>query len=154
MRALGVTVWSMREYEADDALATGAARFGDQVEQVRILTPDKDLGQCLSGARVVQVDRIRSATIDEAALLARRGIGPASMPDFLALVGDDADGIPGMPGFGEKTASALLGAYVHLEQIPARAARGRGRSAARRSSPRSSRRAARRRCSTGGSRRS
>ncbi len=117
-RALGVTVWSMREHEADDALATGAARFGGQVEQVRILSPDKDLGQCLSGRRVVQVDRIRGREIDEAALLDRRGIRPQSVPDWLALVGDDADGLPGLTGFGEKTASALLARYLHLEAIP------------------------------------
>jgi 5'-3' exonuclease len=94
-------------------------RFRDEVEQVRILTPDKDLGQCLCGSRVVQVDRIRGLEIDEAALLARRGIRPESVPDFLALVGDDADGIPGLRGFGEKTASALLARHVHLEGIPA-----------------------------------
>ncbi len=123
VRALGVTVWSMREHEADDALATGAARFRDRVDQVRILTPDKDLGQCLSGQRVVQVDRLRGRELDEAALLARRGIRPESVPDFLALVGDDADGIPGLVGFGEKTASALLAAHVHLEDIPGDPAR-------------------------------
>jgi 5'-3' exonuclease len=121
-RALGVTVWSMREYEADDALATGALRFRDAVEQVRILTPDKDLGQCVRGRRVVQVDRMRDRDVDEEALLARRGIRPESVPDFLALVGDDADGIPGLAGFGEKTAAALLGKHVHLEQIPKEAA--------------------------------
>jgi 5'-3' exonuclease len=118
-RSLGVTVWSMRDFEADDALATAAGLFRDQVDQVRILTPDKDLGQCLAGRRVVQVDRVRKKEIDEAALLARRGILPESVPDYLALVGDDADGIPGIAGFGEKTASALLGRYVHLEAIPA-----------------------------------
>ncbi len=117
-RALGLTIWSMRDFEADDALATGAARFRDAVEQVRILTPDKDLGQCLCGRRVVQVDRVRDREIDEAALLSRRGIRPESIPDFLALVGDDADGIPGLPGFGEKTASALLARFVHLEEVP------------------------------------
>ncbi len=122
-RALGVTVWSMREFEADDALATGAARFRDQVNQVRILTPDKDLGQCLSGRWVVQVDRLRGREIDEEALLARRGIRPESVPDWLALVGDDADGIPGLPGFGEKTASALLARHLHLEHVPADPAR-------------------------------
>jgi 5'-3' exonuclease len=122
-RALGVTVWSMREFEADDALATGVARFRDAAEQVRILTPDKDLGQCLSGSRVVQVDRIRNRVIDEEALLARRGIRPESVPDYLALVGDDADGIPGLPGFGEKTASRLLAEHVHLEHIPGDPAR-------------------------------
>ena len=119
VRALGVPVWSMRELEADDALASAAARFGLEVEQVRILTPDKDLGQCLEGQRVVQVDRIRDRVLDEAALLARRGIRPESVPDFLALVGDAADGFPGLAGFGEKTAGALLGRHDHLEQIPA-----------------------------------
>jgi len=118
-RALGVTVWSMREFEADDALATGAARFAPAVDQVRILTPDKDLGQCLVGRRVVQVDRMRGKEIDEEALRTRRGIAPESVPDFLALVGDDADGIPGLPGFGERTAAVLLGRHLHLEDIPA-----------------------------------
>jgi 5'-3' exonuclease len=118
VRALGITVWSMREWEADDALATAARRFRDEVEQVRILTPDKDLGQCLAGSRVVQVDRIRGKEIDETALRERRGIQPESVPDFLALVGDDADGIPGIAGFGEKTASLLLGQFLHLEAIP------------------------------------
>jgi 5'-3' exonuclease len=117
-RALGLVVWPMDRHEADDALATAAARFRDEVEQVRLLTPDKDLSQCLSGARVVQVDRLRGAVIDEAALRARRGFGPASVPDFLALVGDDADGLPGLPGFGERTASALLAAFPSLETIP------------------------------------
>jgi 5'-3' exonuclease len=121
-RAAGVTVWSMREFEADDAIASAAARFGGGVEQVRILSPDKDFGQCLDGARVIQVDRIRSRILDEAHLRVRRGIAPASVPDWLALVGDDADGIPGLPGIGEATASALLGAYGHIEEIPARAA--------------------------------
>jgi 5'-3' exonuclease len=118
VRALGVTVWSMREHEADDALATAAARFAAEVEQVRILTPDKDLGQCLDGQRVVQVDRMRQRTIDEAALRERRGVAPASVPDFLALVGDDADGIPGIPGFGEKTAATVLARFGRLEGIP------------------------------------
>jgi 5'-3' exonuclease len=118
VRALGVTVWSMKQWEADDALATGAARFRDQVEQVRILTPDKDLGQCLRGEKVVQVDRRREKEITEATLRAEKGIGPESIPDWLALVGDDADGIPGLPGFGEKGAAALLGVYKKLEAIP------------------------------------
>jgi 5'-3' exonuclease len=122
-RALGVTVWSMRDFEADDALATGARRFRDDVEQVRILTPDKDLGQCLAGKRVVMVDRIRNREIDEGTLLGRRGIRPESVPDYLALVGDDADGIPGIPGFGEKTTSRLLAEHVHLEHIPTDSAR-------------------------------
>jgi len=118
VRALGVTVWSMREFEADDALATGAIRFRDAVDQVRIVTPDKDLGQCLSGRRVVMVDRVRNRELDEEALLARRGIRPESVPDYLALVGDDADGIPGLTGFGAKTAATLLAQHVHLEDIP------------------------------------
>jgi 5'-3' exonuclease len=121
MRAIGVVVWSMDEWEADDALATAAERFWQEVEQVRILTPDKDLGQCLQGERIVQVDRMRKKVIDEAALLAARGIAPASVPDWLALVGDTADGIPGLPGFGAKTAAALLHEYGRLEGIPPRA---------------------------------
>jgi 5'-3' exonuclease len=116
--SIGVTVWSMREYEADDGLASGARRFRDQVEQVRILTPDKDLGQCLFGDRVVQVDRRQKKVTSEPAFRAERGFGPASMPDFLALTGDRADGIPGLAGFGKKSAGLLLGAYGRLEQIP------------------------------------
>ena len=122
MRAIGVVTWSMKAWEADDALATAAARFRDAVEQVRILTPDKDLGQCLRGDHVVQVDRMRRKVIDEAALLAARGIAPAHVPDYLALVGDTADGIPGLRGFGEKTAAALLRAYGSIDAIPQRAA--------------------------------
>ena len=123
VRAIGVTVWSMNEYEADDALASGARRFRDEVEQVRILTPDKDLGLCLQGERVVQVDRRQRKLIDESRFRAERGFGPHSMPDFLALAGDSADGFPGLPGFGKKAASLLIGAYQHLERIPADANR-------------------------------
>jgi len=119
VRALGVTVWSMREHEADDGLATGARRFADQVGQVRILTPDKDLAQCLRGDRVVQIDRRQKKLTDEATFRATRGFAPASVPDFLALTGDTADGIPGLAGFGEKSAAMLLGAYPRLEDIPA-----------------------------------
>jgi 5'-3' exonuclease len=118
LRAIGMAVWSMRDFEADDALATGAARFAGEVEQVRILTPDKDLGQCLRGTHVVQVDWRGKSVVDEEALLRRRGIRPPSIPDLLALTGDDADGIPGLPGFGEKSASALLAKFIHLEHIP------------------------------------
>jgi 5'-3' exonuclease len=118
VRSLGIVVWSMREYEADDALATAARRFAPEVAQVRILTPDKDLGQCLCEDRVVQVDRQRQKTTNEAAFRAARGFPPASMPDFLALTGDSADGIPGLPGFGEKTAATLLGVYERIERIP------------------------------------
>lgn len=122
VRALGVVVWSMREYEADDALATAARRFAPEVDQVRILTPDKDLAQCLCESRVVLVDRLRQKTTDEAAFRAARGFAPASMPDYLALTGDSADGIPGLPGFGEKSAALLIGAYGQLERIPEQAA--------------------------------
>lgn len=121
--ALGMAVWSMKDFEADDALATAAARFAGEVEQVRILTPDKDLGQCLRGNHVVQVDWRAKAVVDEDALLRRRGVRPRSIPDLLALTGDDADGIPGLPGFGEKSASALLARFVHLDEIPTDPAR-------------------------------
>lgn len=132
MEALGVTVWSMDRWECDDALATGAARYRDRVEQVRIMTPDKDLGQCVTGTRVVQVDRMREKEYDEAAIRALRGVAPRSIPDLLALIGDDADGIPGIPGFGAKTAAALLAQFETIEQIPLdpatwpRAVRGAG----------------------------
>jgi 5'-3' exonuclease len=122
VRALGVRVWSMKEHEADDALATAAARFAPEVEQVRLLTPDKDLAQCVVGQHVVQVDRMRERVVDEAGVRMARGVGPESIPDLLALVGDAADGIPGLPGFGEKGAAALLGAYVYLDAIPPDAA--------------------------------
>jgi len=118
VRGAGIVVWSMKKFEADDALATAAARFGPKVGQVRLFTPDKDLGQCIVGRRVVQVDRMREREIDERALVALRGVRPASIPDWLALIGDDADGIPGLPGFGEKSASALLARFGHLEAIP------------------------------------
>ena len=116
--ALGVTVWSMQRHEADDALATAAVRFVDQVDQVRILTPDKDLGQVVSGERIVQIDRLRDRHYDEAGVVERSGVPPASVPDLLALVGDTADGIPGLPGFGAKSAAAVLTRYGHLEAIP------------------------------------
>ncbi len=117
-RALGLRVWSMDEYEADDAIATGAARWAEQVDQVRLMSPDKDFGQCLRGQRVVQVDRRRQKVLDEEGLRRQRGFGPESIADFLALVGDDADGLPGLPGFGEKTAAALLARWRHLDAVP------------------------------------
>ena len=117
-RAVGVVVWSMDRYEADDALATAARIYAPSFEQVRILTPDKDLGQCLRGNAIVQVDRIRQKEIDEDAMRAAKGVAPASIPDFLALVGDTADGIPGIPGWGEKSASTLLAHYGSLDLIP------------------------------------
>ncbi|MBS1149479.1 MAG: polymerase [Myxococcaceae bacterium] len=118
--ALGVVVWSMNEFEADDALAAAAAKFAQdpRVSQVRILTPDKDLGQCLRGERVVQVDRMRSKLITEASQRAEKRLEPESVPDFLALVGDTADGIPGIDGWGEKGTAEVLATYRHLEQIP------------------------------------
>jgi 5'-3' exonuclease len=118
VRAIGVTVWSMQEHEADDALASGARRFAGEVGQVRIISPDKDLAQCLRDDRVVQVDRRQRKVTDEATFRGARGFAPTSVPDFLALTGDTADGIPGLPGFGEKGASLLVGAYEHLEAIP------------------------------------
>jgi 5'-3' exonuclease len=118
VKALGVVVWSMDRFEADDALATAAARWRGEVDQVRIMTPDKDLGQCIDGQRVVVVDRMRRKVIGEEELFEKRGIRPAHVPDWLALVGDTADGIPGLEGFGEKTAAALLRKYDHLEAIP------------------------------------
>ena len=118
VRALGVVVWSMREWEADDALATGARLYADQVDQVRIMTPDKDLAQCLRGERVVQIDRRQRKLTDEATYRATRGFAPTSVPDYLALTGDTADGIPGLAGFGDKGASLLIGAYEHIEAIP------------------------------------
>ena len=119
IRAIGVTAWSMREYEADDGIASGARRFLDEVEQVRILSPDKDLGQSIVGDKVVQIDRRQRKLTNESAFRAERGFAPQSMPDYLALTGDSADGFPGLPGFGKKSAGTLIGAYGHLEQIPA-----------------------------------
>jgi 5'-3' exonuclease len=116
--ALGVAVWSMDRYEADDAMATAAVRWADAVEQVRVLTPDKDLGQVVRGERIVQVDRLRAKRYDEAGVVDRLGVRPPSVPDYLALVGDTADGIPGLPGFGAKGAAAVLTRYAHLEAIP------------------------------------
>jgi len=121
--ACGVAVWSMKDFEADDALASGAAVFADAVEQVRILTPDKDLGQCVKKQKVVQVDRMRGKELDEEAVTALRGIPPPLIPDWLALVGDSADGIPGLEGFGEKGAAAVLRAFGPLEAIPTDARR-------------------------------
>lgn len=118
--ALGVVVWRMVDFEADDALATAAVRFAKdpRVDQVRILTPDKDLGQVLQGERVVQVDRVRQKLVTEATLWRDKHLRPPSVPDFLALVGDTADGIPGLDGWGEKSTADVLAVYPHLEDIP------------------------------------
>ncbi len=118
--ALGLVVWSMVEFEADDALATAAARFAatSNVEQVVICSPDKDLAQCVRGSRIVCFDRMRRRVIDEAAVFEKFGVSPESIPDWLALVGDSADGFPGVPRWGSKSASALLARYGHLDAIP------------------------------------
>ena len=119
--ALGLRVWSMIEFEADDALATCAAALRDdrQVEQIVIASPDKDLAQCVRGAKVVMLDRLRQTTLDEPGVHAKFGIGPASIPDWLALVGDDADGIPGVPRWGARSAATVLARWIHVEDIPA-----------------------------------
>lgn len=118
--ALGIVTWRMIEFEADDALATAAARFArePEVEQVLILSPDKDLMQCVSGERVVCWDRMRERVFAEPDVLEKLGVRPASIPDYLALVGDSADGIPGIPRWGKKAAATLLAHYAHLEAIP------------------------------------
>jgi 5'-3' exonuclease len=118
--ALGMAVWSMVEFEADDALATAAARFADDpaVEQVVIASPDKDLTQCVRGTRVVCADRMRKKALDEAGVVAKFGVPPASIPDWLALVGDSADGYPGLPRWGAKSASAVLARWQHIDRIP------------------------------------
>jgi 5'-3' exonuclease len=120
LRAMGVTVWAMTEFEADDALASAVrvACEDRRVHQVRLLTPDKDLGQCVSGRRVVQVDRKNDTTIDEDCVRAKFGIGPESIVDYLALVGDSADGFPGLSGWGAKSASTLLSKYGDIMSIP------------------------------------
>ncbi len=121
LEALGVTTWAMVEWEADDALGAAAAvaAADERVEQVIICTPDKDLGQCVSGTRVVQLDRRKQVTVDEAGVREKFGVGPASIPDYLALVGDTADGFPGLAGWGAKSASTVLARWEHLEAIPA-----------------------------------
>ena len=120
LATMGVVVWPMVEFEADDALAAGAvaAARDKQVERVIICTPDKDLAQCVSGTRIVQLNRRTGATIDETGVIAKFGIPPASIPDYLALVGDTADGYPGLDGWGAKSAAAVLSRYGHFEAIP------------------------------------
>jgi 5'-3' exonuclease len=120
LRALGITTWPMVEDEADDGLATGTARYiGDpRVEQIVICSVDKDLGQCVQGRRVVLRDRMRRVTYDEDGIRAKFGVGPKSIPDYLALVGDSSDGYPGLPGWGSKSAAAVLQRWIHLEDIP------------------------------------
>jgi 5'-3' exonuclease len=121
LSALGIVVWRMVEFEADDALAAAAKAAADdpRVERVIICTPDKDLAQCVRGTRVVQLDRRKNITRDELGVVAKFGVEPASIPDYLALVGDSADGFPGLPGWGAKSAAAVLAKFNHLESIPA-----------------------------------
>ena len=118
--ALGIVVWRMVEFEADDAIATAAHMWADApgVEQVVICSPDKDLAQMVRGARVVSLDRRRNALLDADGVIAKFGVAPSSIPDYLALVGDAADGIPGVPRWGAKSAAQVLGEYRHIEAIP------------------------------------
>ena len=118
--ALGIVVWRMVEFEADDAIATAAHMWADApgVEQVVICSPDKDLAQMVRGARVVSLDRRRNTLLDADGVVAKFGVAPASIPDYLALVGDAADGIPGVPRWGAKSAAQVLGEYKHIEAIP------------------------------------
>lgn len=118
--AAGVSVWPMVEFEADDALAAGAsaAASDSRVERVLICTPDKDLAQCVVGERVVQLDRRKRVTVDESGVIRKFGVAPASIPDYLALVGDAADGYPGLPGWGPKSSASVLARFGHLESIP------------------------------------
>ena len=117
-RSLGVPVWGMIEFEADDAMASGAHLFSPQVDRVVLVSPDKDLTQCVSGRRVVTFDRRKNQVLDADGVVAKFGVQPASIPDYLALVGDAADGIPGIPAWGAKSSATVLGHYRHLEFIP------------------------------------
>jgi 5'-3' exonuclease len=121
LTAAGFTVWAMVEYEADDALGAAAkvAEFDERVEQVQIVTPDKDLGQCVRGTRVVQYDRRKREIVDREAVIAKFGVPPESIADYLALVGDAADGFPGLPGWGAKGAAAVLARFGSIDAIPA-----------------------------------
>jgi 5'-3' exonuclease len=120
LRALGVVVWPMVDFEADDALAAAAAMAAAdaRVERVLVCTPDKDLAQCVRGDRVVQLDRRTREQRDESGVRQKFGVSPTSIPDWLALVGDSADGYPGLPGWGPKSAAAVLARYRHLEEVP------------------------------------
>lgn len=118
LEAMGVRVWKMTKYEADDALAAAAKEASAYAEQVVICTPDKDLAQCVVGDLVVQLDRRRNITLNEASVIAKFGVKPGSIPDYLALVGDSADGYPGLPGWGSRTAAAVLSRFGRIEEIP------------------------------------
>ena len=123
IEALGIVLWPMVEYEADDAIAAAAVRWRDDptVDRILVCTPDKDMAQLVSDSRVVLWDRRRGLTYDDDGVRAKWGVGPASIPDWLALVGDSSDGYPGLPGWGAKSAAGVLSRYEHLEDIPARA---------------------------------
>jgi 5'-3' exonuclease len=120
LQSMGILVWPMAEFEADDALASAAAKAAqdERVQQVFICTPDKDLSQCIVGTRIVQLDRRKNAIRDEAGVIEKFGVKPASIPDYLAVVGDSADGYPGIAGWGAKAATSVLSRYLHLEAIP------------------------------------
>ena len=120
LSAAGLVVWPMIEFEADDALAAAAmaAATDPRVDRVIICTPDKDLAQCVSGSRVVQLNRRTRTLLDEAAIVQKFGVLPCSIPDYLALVGDSADGYPGLPGWGAKSSAAVLAKFLHLESVP------------------------------------
>ena len=120
LTASGIVVWPMVEFEADDALAAGAVASArdERVERVIICTPDKDLAQCVRGSRIVQLNRRTRVTLDEAGVVQKFGVSPPSIPDYLALVGDAADGYPGLKGWGAKSSAAVLAKFVHLESIP------------------------------------
>src|SRR5258707_1762100 len=120
LQAMGVMVWPMVYYEADDALASAAVKAAqdERVGQVIICTPDKDIAQCVVGQRIVQLDRRRNIVRDEAGVVAKFGVSPQSIPDYLAVVGDSADGFPGVSGWGQKAAALVLSRYPHLEDIP------------------------------------
>src|SRR3989441_12166710 len=120
LEAMGIVLWPMVEFEADDALASAAVKAAKdpKVDRVLICTPDKDLGQCVSGTRIVQLLRRTQVTLDEAAIVAKFGVGPKAIPDYLGLVGDSADGFPGVKGWGKKAAASALAIYPHIEDIP------------------------------------
>ncbi|MEA2058600.1 MAG: 5'-3' exonuclease H3TH domain-containing protein [Actinomycetota bacterium] len=122
MKAIGVTVWSMYDYEADDALATAARRWVGDVDQVVVMTPDKDLAQMYGHPNIVGYDRRKGAFIDREGVIEKFGVEPESIPDWLGLVGDAADGLPGIPGWGAKSSATILARYGHLEGIPLEAA--------------------------------
>jgi 5'-3' exonuclease len=123
VEALGIVLWPMVEFEADDAIAAAAVRFAEdpRVERILVCTPDKDMAQLVRGERIVLWDRRRALTYDDAGVRAKWGVPPESIPDYLAVVGDSSDGYPGLPGWGSKSASAILSRYGHLEAVPKRA---------------------------------